>query len=172
MSEALGAKRWLWVLVGGVLTSATLYMYYVFPQRGVGVEQPIYFSHRIHAGVKQISCRFCHPFADRSPKAGIPELQKCFFCHDHIIPEHPQIQKERRHLENDIPVPWVRVYYVPDHAHFSHEPHIRMGIDCAICHGDVAKWDRLGRVDFKMGFCVGCHRSLGAQLDCWLACHR
>jgi hypothetical protein len=36
----------------------------------------------------------------------------------------------------------------------------------------VAKWDRLPRVDFKMGFCVGCHRALGAELDCWLACHR
>jgi hypothetical protein len=30
----------------------------------------------------------------------------------------------------------------------------------------------LERVDFKMTFCITCHRKLGAQLDCWLACHR
>lgn len=172
MAEVSAARRWVWVLASGALTAGVLYLYYVFPQKGMGVEQPIFFSHRVHAGVKEISCRFCHPYVDRSPRAGIPEVNKCFFCHEHIIPRHPQIQKERWHLEKEVPVPWVRVYYIPDHAHFNHEPHIKAGIDCATCHGDVARWDRLERVEFKMGFCVGCHRKLGAQLDCWLACHR
>ncbi len=172
MDERLKGKGYSLIGVAALLIGAALYMYFVFPQRGAGVEQPIHFSHRVHAGVKGISCRFCHPFVDRSPRAGIPEMQKCFFCHDHIIPQHPQIQKERWHYQNNVPVPWVRIYYIPDHAHFNHEPHIRWGIDCKVCHGDVASWDRLERVDFKMGFCIGCHRNLGAQVDCWLACHR
>jgi hypothetical protein len=26
-------------------------------------------------------------------------------------------------------------------------------------------------VDFKMQFCITCHREKKAQTDCWLACH-
>jgi hypothetical protein len=32
--------------------------------------------------------------------------------------------------------------------------------------------DRLKPVNFKMGFCLDCHRQMKAQIDCWLACHR
>ena len=31
--------------------------------------------------------------------------------------------------------------------------------------------DRLIGQEFKMGFCLNCHRQMNAQLDCWLACH-
>lgn len=172
MADLPKTRGYTWIGGAFILVSVTLYLYYVFPHKGLGVEQPIHFSHRVHAGVKEISCRFCHPFVDRSPRAGLPEMQKCFFCHDHIIPQHPEIQKERRYYQDKTPVPWVRVYYVPDHVHFNHEPHILFGLDCPQCHGDVAKWDRLQKVDFQMGFCIGCHKSLGAQVDCWLACHR
>ena len=170
--EVSRVREYFWFLAGAVLVCGTLYFFYIFPEKGAGIEQPVYFSHRVHAGVKEISCLFCHPFAERSPRAGIPDVEKCFFCHKHIIPLHPEIQKELWYLDNGVPVPWARAYYIPDHVHFNHEPHVRRGIDCRVCHGDVAKWDRLPRVDFKMGFCVGCHRALGAELDCWLACHR
>ena len=155
------------VLLGGML-----YFYYFYPQRNLGPEQPIYFSHRVHAGVKEINCRFCHTFVERSHHAGIPEVSKCFFCHQYIIPQHPQIVKMRWRLESKTPIPWVRIFYVPDHVKFNHQPHIKAGIDCVLCHGDVKKMDRLVPVDFKMGFCVDCHKRYNAQLDCWLACHK
>ena len=44
----------------------------------------------------------------------MPPLEKCFYCHKYIIPTHPEILKEKAYLESKRPVPWVRIYYVPD----------------------------------------------------------
>jgi hypothetical protein len=161
-----------WLIVALLLVAAMLYFYYLYPRRGLGPLQPIPFSHRVHAGVKQIDCRFCHPFVARSRHAGLPSVRKCFFCHDHIIPEHPEIIKERQYLANDNPVPWKQIYFVPDHVKFRHRPHIKSAkLDCAVCHGPVATMDRLVPVKFQMGFCIDCHKQRQAPTDCWLACH-
>jgi hypothetical protein len=144
----------------------------VYPHLSIGPEQPIPFSHALHAGKKRIDCRFCHPFVERSPRAGIPAVGKCLFCHEHIIPEHPQIRKIHDHYETGRPIPWVRLTYLPDHVSFSHQPHILSGLECETCHGDVRKMDRIGAEDFEMGRCVTCHREKEARLGCWLACHR
>ena len=167
------AGRWRpWFFVTLFLIAAMLYFYFLFPGADIGPEQPSYFSHRVHAGVKNINCRFCHPFVERSAHAGLPEVTKCFFCHQYIIPLHPQIRKEREHLDRHEPVPWVRIFFVPDHVKFRHEPHIKWAkLDCVQCHGEVRTMDRLKKVDFQMGFCIGCHKKLNAQTDCWLACH-
>lgn len=164
---------WLpWALLVFLLAAGMAFFFYVYPQQELGPEQPIAFSHRVHAGVKEIDCRFCHPFVARSIRAGIPPVQKCFFCHEYIIPLHPEIRKEKRYYNTANPVPWVRVFYVPDFVKFQHQPHIRWGnVDCMECHGPVEGLDRLPAVSFQMSFCIDCHRSRGAQLDCWLACH-
>ncbi len=153
--------------------AAMLYFMYEYPRAAVGPQQPIYFSHRVHAGVKQIDCRFCHPFVGRSQNAGLPPVEKCFFCHNYIIPQHPQILKEWEHYSQRRPMRWVRIFFVPDHVYFHHRPHINWGqLQCEECHGDVKLYDRLKPVNFQMGFCIDCHRRMNAQLDCWLACHR
>jgi hypothetical protein len=162
----------LWTGVIALLFGVMFYLYALYPGEDIGPQQPIYFSHRVHAGVKQINCRFCHPFVDRSENAGIPPLEKCFFCHKYIIPYHPQIMKEREHFEHKVPVPWIRIFFVPDFVKFRHEPHINWGkLDCVACHGQVATFDRLRPVNFEMGFCIECHKKMNAQIDCWLACH-
>lgn len=162
--------RWFWAV--GLLAIGMLYFYYIFPNQNTGPKQPIFFSHRIHAGVKAINCRFCHPNVDRSEHAGLPEVEKCFFCHKYVIPMHPQIVQEKKHLDSKTPVPWVRIFFVPDFVKFRHLPHIQWAkLDCSQCHGQVQTKDRLERVNFQMGFCIGCHRKLNANTDCWLACH-
>ena len=160
-----------WLIVTAVTLMVMLSLFYWYPGLNIGPQQPIYFSHRVHAGVKEINCRFCHPYVERSTQAGIPEVSKCFFCHSYIIPQHPQIVKEREHLDTGKPMQWLRIFYLPDYVKFNHERHIRRGFDCSRCHGDVKVKDRLERVEFEMGFCIGCHRENKAQLDCWLACH-
>jgi len=161
-----------WLTLSLLLATLMLYFYYLYLPQRIGPLQPIPFSHRIHAGVKQINCRFCHPFVDRSAKAGLPSLEKCFFCHKYIIPEHPQLIKEKENFDQNIPVPWVRIFFVPDFVKFRHQPHIVIGkLDCTNCHGEVATMDRLQPVNFQMGFCIGCHKEKKAELDCWLACH-
>ena len=165
-------RNFLWLGLAGILFAMMSFFFFQYPHRSIGPRQPIFFSHRVHAGVKKINCRFCHPFVSRSQNAGIPTLEKCFYCHRYIIPLHPQILKERDHYDKKRPVPWIRIYFVPDYVYFHHRPHMRAEIDCIECHGDVQSMDRLTPVNFKMGFCIGCHRKLKAQLDCWLACHR
>lgn len=162
----------LWLVVIVLLFLAMLYLYYLYPHQVIGPKQPIYFSHRVHANVKGINCRFCHPFVARSPKPGIPAVGKCLFCHRYIITQHPQIMKLREHYDTKTPIPWIRVTYIPDHVRFNHEPHIKQQIDCSECHGAVKQMDRLVRNQFEMKFCITCHISRNAQLDCWLACHK
>lgn len=153
------------------LTLFFLFVFYVYPNTGVGPAQPISFSHRVHAGVKGISCEFCHPYVNRSTFPGIPPVEKCLYCHQYIIPSHPEIKKEHRYFNTGTPTPWIKVNYIPEHVLFNHERHIKNEIACESCHGEVKTMDRLKRNHFKMGFCVECHREKRANLDCWLSCH-
>jgi len=139
--------------------------------QSLGPEQPIPFSHRLHAGVKGIHCWFCHPFVERSARAGIPEVGKCLYCHNYIIRQHPQILKEHRYYDTGEPVPWKRLFITADHVQFRHQPHILRGFDCTECHGPVQTFDRLPHHQFRMGFCIQCHRKNNGPLSCWLACH-
>ena len=50
-------------------------------QQGYEPEQPIAFSHRLHAGELQVGCEYCHSGASRSRHAGIPATQTCMNCH-------------------------------------------------------------------------------------------
>jgi hypothetical protein len=148
-----------------------LYYFYIPPATRIGPEQPIPFSHRVHAGIKEIQCQFCHPFVGRSTSPGIPPVEKCLFCHKYIIANHPEIQKVHRYFNSGVPIPWKNAVYLPEHVFFNHERHIKKDIACQECHGPVEAMDRIGRTDFQMGFCVTCHEKENANLDCWLACH-
>lgn len=163
---------YVWLLIIALIFGAMFYLYFSL-NRSVGPLQPISFSHRIHAGVKAINCRFCHPNVERSEHAGLPAVEKCFFCHKYVIPDHPEIKNEERYFSAGTPVPWKQIFYVPDFVFFNHTPHLKWGkLDCIDCHGDVKTFDRLKKVDFQMNFCLNCHRKKNAQIDCWLACHR
>jgi hypothetical protein len=50
-------------------------------QKGYAPTQPIYFSHKVHAGINQINCLYCHGGAWESKHAGIPTLNVCMNCH-------------------------------------------------------------------------------------------
>ena len=93
-------------------------------------------------------------------------------CHERVIVTHPEIVKLRSHWEAKRPVEWVRVNDVPDFVFFNHSLHIRRGIDCGGCHGNVAAMDRVAMPrGLTMGFCVQCHRDNNVSHDC-LICHR
>jgi hypothetical protein len=50
-------------------------------QQGYAPEQPIAFSHRLHAGELQIDCQYCHSAAETSRHATVPPLDVCMNCH-------------------------------------------------------------------------------------------
>ena len=73
----------------------------------------------------------------------------------------------------NLDIPWQRVYgwLEESHVRFNHAPHIREGVDCSTCHGDVRQMTVATRaVDHTMEFCVTCHREKKAPDDC-LTCH-
>ena len=47
-------------------------------------EQPIFYSHKVHAGTNQISCLYCHGGAQDSKQASIPSVNTCMNCHKAI----------------------------------------------------------------------------------------
>jgi hypothetical protein len=137
----------------------------------IGAQQPIAFSHRVHAGDKQIGCLMCHPFALDHAVAGLPPVETCMLCHGRIIIHYPEIQKLRRHHDTNEPIWWIRVSNLPDLVHFDHSMHLSVGVDCGHCHGDVKAMDRIVLPQkLTMGFCIQCHREYGGTRDC-LTCH-
>ncbi len=168
------SHRWQVALgsAAGLLTVAMALLYYLLYPSALGKEQPIPFSHRIHAGVKHISCLMCHPGAAEGPRAGVPPLQTCMLCHEHIIIHYPEVADLRQHYDDGVPLQWARVNELPEFVYFDHEMHLLRGFDCSHCHGNVREMDRIKQPQkFTMGFCVQCHRDNGAAHKCSV-CHR
>jgi hypothetical protein len=134
-------------------------------------DQPIKFSHKIHAGQNQTSCLYCHFNAERGKFAGIPPANVCTNCHV-LVKEGGktgkfEIARIYEAIEKDQPIKWVKVHNLPDHVFFDHSQHVVAGkIDCLQCHGDVAAMDEIVQVnDMSMGWCVQCHRETSVQFD-------
>ena len=154
-----------------LLVALFLYFFYIPPATDIGAEQPIPFSHRIHAGVKEIQCAYCHPYVARSNHPGLPPVEKCLHCHKYIIIKHPWIQKVHGYYNTQTPTPWKKVNYLAEHVLFNHQRHINSEIECRECHGAVETMDRIKGAQLQMGVCINCHQQKKANLGCWLACH-
>jgi hypothetical protein len=143
-----------------------------------GPRQPIFFRHDIHAGQYKMQCQYCHYSVHVSPEPGIPTVQTCMGCHLVIggsdSSHQAEIKKLRQAWTDKKPVEWVRVHYLPRHAHFPHQRHIKaLGPNaCATCHGDVQRMPQVFKVNQvdKMGFCISCHIERKVSRDCSV-CH-
>ncbi|MCB2207453.1 MAG: c-type cytochrome [Bacteroidetes bacterium] len=128
-------------------------------------EQPVWFSHKVHAGQNQIDCKYCHFTADKSMHSGIPPVAVCMNCHNQVkkgkITGETEIAKVIDAYNNGEPIEWVKVHNLPDHVYFNHSQHVNVGkMDCTECHGDVEKMDEIIQVnDLSMGWCIDCHRT-------------
>jgi hypothetical protein len=157
-------------------------------QKGYSPTQPIYFSHKVHAGVNQINCLYCHGGAWESKHAGIPTMNVCMNCHKVIstYEKGPDILDEDGNKVNGTaeiqklyqyagftPGPgaqwdpsrgkspqWVKIHNLPDHVYFNHAQHTRVGnVQCQTCHGNIQTMDKVAQqAELSMGWCVNCHR--------------
>jgi len=132
-------------------------------------DQPIKFSHVVHAFDNQIDCQYCHTTVSTSKHAGIPDVNICWNCHS-IVREGShsgkhQINKVVEAWENGISIQWIRIHNLQDHVFFSHAQHVELGkIECGTCHGTIELMDRVRQVsDLSMGWCVNCHRDTEVQ---------
>ncbi len=138
-----------------------IYWIYVIDPKytGYAADQPIPFSHKIHAGELQMDCQFCHVAVERGPHATVPDTNTCMRCHEYVAGDSAYIQYLRSNYAAGQPTRWLKVHDLPDHVRFSHKPHVAAGFDCQTCHGDVAEMDKIEVVTgFNMGWCVNCHR--------------
>ncbi len=164
-------------------------------QQGYAPTQPIYYSHKVHAGLNQISCLYCHGSAAESKHAGIPSLNVCMNCHNVIntyekgpklYDEHgteingtAEIQKLYKYAgftpgpgavwnpANAKSPEWVKIHNLPDHVYFNHAQHVRVGgVACQSCHGNVQEMDKVvQQSELSMGWCINCHRETKVQFN-------
>lgn len=127
-------------------------------------DQPIKFSHKIHAGDNGIACEYCHFTASESKSAGLPAVDLCLNCHNVIRNGSNsgrfEINKIHAAVRDNKPVEWIRIHSLADHAFFSHAQHVKAGkIACQTCHGPVEEMHLMKQYsDLSMGWCVNCHR--------------
>jgi Cytochrome c7 and related cytochrome c len=134
--------------------------------------QPIAFNHKIHIQ-HGLQCTNCHTGATQGPDAGIPSVSFCMACHQVIAASNPEIKKLSAYAAKGQEPPWQRVFwfYPSVHVKFWHSPHIRAGVSCEQCHGDIAQETVAVKTkDLTMKFCLSCHNAKGVSVDC-TTCH-
>lgn len=153
-------------------------------------EQPIYYSHKVHAGTNQINCLYCHGGAQQGKHANIPSLNTCMNCHMAIneyageklyredgteVNGTEEIKKlysytgwdpdQKKYVNEPKPIEWVKIHNLPDHVYFNHAQHVTAGkVACQTCHGEVQEMGEVYQfTDLSMGWCVNCHRETKVQ---------
>lgn len=193
------AENQFLILVSAVfllLTSAYFvygYLMQVGVDQGYEPVQPIHYSHRIHAGVNQIECKYCHSSARVSKHSGIPSLNVCMNCHKSIaevaeatqaeglneygVDYNKEIQKlykatgwnpdTQKYSGETEPVKWIRIHNLPDFAYFNHSQHVMVGgIACQKCHGPVEEMEIMYQYSpLTMGWCINCHRETNVKVE-------
>jgi mono/diheme cytochrome c family protein len=138
--------------------------------------QPIYYSHKVHAGINQINCQYCHSSVTESKHATIPSVNVCMNCHK-AINEYAKGPKLYDEAGNEIngtaeiaklytyagfdpknanapwdatkakPIEWIKIHNLPDHVYFNHSQHVKAGkVQCQSCHGEITAMDEVKQV--------------------------
>ncbi|MGN6493933.1 MAG: c-type cytochrome [Agriterribacter sp.] len=156
-------------------------------------EQPIFYSHKVHAGINQISCLYCHNGAQEGKHANIPSVNVCMNCHMAIneYTKGPELHKtdgsvvngtaeikklyeyagwdeaKQQYTGKGKPIEWVRIHNLPDHVYFNHSQHVVVGQQqCQTCHGNITEMDEVHQfAELSMGWCVNCHRDTKVQFN-------
>ena len=154
---------------------------------GIGIsqdyqpDQPIKFSHQLHAGTNGINCKYCHSAAEKGKSAGIPSLNVCMNCHKYVQ-SGPKYGKEeiakiytaldydpstQKYGTNQKPVKWIRIHNLPDFAYFNHSQHVVVGKqECQTCHGPIEEMEQVKQYSpLTMGWCIDCHRNTEVKMD-------
>lgn len=122
-------------------------------------DQPVEYSHALHAGDLGIDCRYCHFTVEKAAQAALPPTSVCMNCHATIRTTSEKLAPIRESFETGLPVHWVRVHDLPDFAYFNHSAHVNAGVGCKECHGRIDRMDKVWQQErLSMGWCLDCHR--------------
>jgi hypothetical protein len=124
------------------------------------VEQPVQFSHAHHVGGVGLDCRYCHTSVENSSFAGIPPTKTCMNCHSQLWTNAPILEPVRASYRDNVNLMWTRVNDLPDFVYFNHQIHVRQGVGCVTCHGQVDQMPLMYQENtLLMEWCLGCHRA-------------
>jgi hypothetical protein len=139
--------------------------YYALPSYtrvGYQPEQPVPFSHELHAGKLGMDCAYCHQSVFESPHATVPTSQTCMNCHNpkmaNVKGNSPLLAPVRSGYDTGKPVEWQRVHKLPEYAYFNHAVHVNKGVSCVSCHGQINEMPVVFHAkELSMGWCLKCH---------------
>ena len=109
---------------------------------GYQPEQPVPFSHALHAGQMGMDCRYCHNTVEKAAHAAVPPTQTYMNCHKWVRPESPKLEKVQDSYKTGEPIEWIWVNKIADYAYFDHSAHVNRGVGCVECHGRIDQMDR------------------------------
>lgn len=131
-----------------------------FTDVGYQPQQPIPFSHRLHAGELGMDCRYCHNTVERAAGAAIPANATCLNCHAVVKADSDKLSVLRESTSSGQPIRWVKVHQLPDYSYFDHSIHLSVGVGCASCHGRIDRMEVVAMAKpLSMGWCLECHRN-------------
>ncbi|HWB28523.1 MAG TPA: c-type cytochrome [Chitinophagaceae bacterium] len=149
-------------------------------------KQPIFYSHKVHAGINQINCMYCHIGTYQGKQATVPSVNICMNCHMAIkeykgaqlytaegeevngTAEIQKLYKYANYTPGQVwdaktakPIEWIRIHNLPDHVYFNHSQHVVAGkVQCQTCHGEIQNMDEVKQfAPLSMGWCINCHRT-------------
>ncbi len=176
--------------LAAVVTAGAAGLYGYTSEELSGPEQPIEFSHQVHANALGIDCQYCHSTVDKSQHASVPAVSVCMGCHAWVkkgasVGSEQEIAKLTGYFERGESIPWIRIHALPEYVQFRHHSHVRAGIACQDCHGAVETMNRvylvpdtrynssalwLPAAKLEMGWCMDCHDQQGGTQEC-VSCH-
>jgi hypothetical protein len=134
-------------------------------------EQPLAFSHKLHVGFG-LQCTHCHENPAGSNNISLPPVKTCMACHIAVDKDKASIKKLADYAASGQAVPWARIYPLTAGIHFSHEPHLKAGVQCSNCHGPVGEQPAMSELTAitSMATCISCHQAFKAPKGCE-TCH-
>ncbi len=165
------------VLTASLLGGAAFGAYALWPsnvEAGYQPDQPIDYSHKLHAGELKIDCLYCHSRAETDRRAGLPSVATCMKCHDEVQPKDskgnvkPNTAQLLEYWNRQEPIPWVKVHDLADFVYFDHGRHVSVWdsekqervrrLECQECHGAIEEMETVYREhSMKMAWCLECH---------------
>lgn len=193
LQDSLGVAAFVrrqWVTILVVFVAAGVFVGWfrnAFYDRGYAPEQPVHYSHKLHAGQYQIDCKYCHFNAERGKHAGVPPSSVCLGCHapdkGAVGNDKPEVKRLLELINNDDgqytgdklkrvdsdpanptvyeggAVHWKRIHTLPDFVYFPHQWHVAAGVACQTCHGPIEEMTVVRQyAPLTMGWCMECHR--------------
>ncbi len=141
-----------------------LFIWYYFSPKytdvGYKPRQPVPYSHKLHVGELGLDCRYCHAGVEVAAVASVPPTKVCMNCHKLVKRDSELLAPIRASFESGTPMRWVRIHKLPQYAYFDHSIHVRVGVGCSSCHGDIAQMEEVQQAKpLSMSWCLDCHRN-------------